>query len=215
MVNKLNLVGQVFGQLTVLKVGKGKRRSTWICKCECGNIKEAVGSSLKRGQTKSCGCLRSIYKTHGLSGTKEHRTWKGIRDRCLNSNHVSYKSYGERGITICNKWRDDFLTFLADVGNAPGPEYSLDRINNNGNYEPGNVRWVEDYSIQLINRRTPKSNTSGVKGVYWDKARSKWIAVIGINKKRIYLGAFSNKQDAIKARKDAEEKYHKPLLNTI
>ena len=89
---------------------------------------------------------------HGLSNSPEYRIWAGMKSRCYNPKHESFRHYGARGIKVCDRWLHDFLAFLQDVGSRPSPNHSLDRIENDGNYEPGNVRWATP-AEQLINRR--------------------------------------------------------------
>ena len=218
MAKKLNLIGQVFGRLTVIEEGAGKtsisgrKRTTWVCQCSCGNTVETQTASLRGGKTKSCGCLaKEIKTTHGKSRTKENKVWRGIKQRCLNPKHKQYPDYGGRGITICDEWKDDFQAFYDCVGKAPYPSASLDRINNDGNYEPGNIRWASK-SIQVINRRIGKDNKSGIKGVCFCNTHKIWKAYISVKSKSINLGHYSNKEDAVKARLVAEEKYHQPVL---
>ncbi len=143
--------GRRYGRLTVLSKGPdgGKYdRSHWLCKCDCGNTKVISQDALRGGGTMSCGCLiRDVVKerstTHGETceysrGSKEYKAWATMKWRCHNRNNTRY---GGRGISVCQRWLDSYVDFLIDVGRAPSPEYSLDRINNNGNYEPGNVEW--------------------------------------------------------------------------
>ena len=109
---------------------------------------------------------------------------------------------------MCERWRDSFENFYADMGPRPSPKHSLDRIDNDGNYEPSNCRWALR-TVQMINQRD-KKNESGTRGVY--RCGKRWEARIGVNKEDIRLGVFNLKEDAIKARKDAEIKYHDPIL---
>ena len=137
--------GERFNRLTVICKSLSSltsRYSIWWCKCDCSKEVEVRGDTLRNGSTKSCGCLRKSTKIkHGLSHTTEYDSWYSLKHRCLNKNDKSYKYYGGRGITICERWTY-FENFLSDIGNKPSPEYSIDRINNNGNYEPGNVKWA-------------------------------------------------------------------------
>lgn len=144
----LNLVGQRFGQLSVLEeAGRSLHFKTlWRCQCDCGNIIVAVGGSLKSGNTKSCGCLkrdvlRVLHRKHGMSQMAEYGIWAGMLKRCRNKNVPYFHRYGGRGISVCDRWLF-FETFLKDVGPRPSPRHMLDRISNDGDYEPGNVRWV-------------------------------------------------------------------------
>lgn len=219
---KNNLTGQVFSRWTVIKEGKGTRSSggqsirTWVCQCDCGVTREVNGNSLTTGKSQSCGCLQKelISKasiTHGQSDTRTYATWRAIKERCLNPNNPRYESYKNRG--ICKEWENSFEQFYKDMGPRPGDDYSIDRIDNDLEYSKDNCRWVKDETgIQQINQGVRKDNTSGTKGVYWYKSTKKWRAEITVNKERINLGTFETKEEAIQARREAEVKYHAPLL---
>ena len=166
---RISMVGKRFGRLVVLRfAGIDKRRNAlWLCRCDCGKETIVQGMHLLSMHTRSCGCLcidrvRKANTKHGgatRSGwSKEYRAWKNMKSRCLDPNSKRYCDYGGRGITICERWLHSFENFLADVRRAPGPEYSIDRINNDGNYEPGNVRWATRKQ-QRQNRRRPKIKT--------------------------------------------------------
>lgn len=159
------LKGQRFGRLVVLEQdGRDKNRNIkWKCRCDCGNIKTVLSGHLVSGRTKSCGCYMNEARiinntTHGMSKTPLYNAWRGMLSRCLLKTSMSYKNYGGRGITVCDEWKDDFQSFYDYVSQLPhfGEKgYSLDRINNNGNYEPGNVKW-STRKEQANNRRTSK-----------------------------------------------------------
>ena len=185
------LIGQRFGRLTVIERAENDKngQARWKCHCDCGNDIVILGCSLLAGRTKSCGCLHreiSAQRTtkHGMANSKLYGTWKGIKRRCLNTNAPNYKHYGGRGITICEEWRNDFQAFYDYVSKLEhfGEEgYTLDRINNDGNYEPNNLRWA-DRATQARNRR---NNTyvkyNGEKMILTDASEKS-----GIGRKTLY-----------------------------
>lgn len=140
------LAGRVVGRLNVLKRAPDKRNKVyWLCQCSCGNLAEVLGTYLNQGYTRSCGCLAGELvginrRTHGMSGSREYSAWLNMRSRCLNPQTPSYKYYGGRGVKIASEF-STFEGFYAAVGQRP-PGMSLDRINVNGDYAPGNVRWA-------------------------------------------------------------------------
>jgi hypothetical protein len=157
-----DLTNQKFGRLTVIeRAGSAGNQSTWKCLCECGNEKIVRSSSLRCGDTKSCGCLHKdtarIFvvarnKTHGGCGTTEYNTWSAMRQRCYNKNNPFYHCYGGRGITVCERWLNSFENFLSDLGKKPSSKHSLDRINVFDAYSPDNCKWSTP-SEQVNNRR--------------------------------------------------------------
>jgi hypothetical protein len=149
---RLRLEGQVFGRLTVTAYAGKLRRgvSIFTCRCECGNATTVRGRGLVSGATRSCGCLarestsvrnRRRLTKHGQSGSLAYRSWASMMARCYKPATVGYRRYGGRGIMVCARWHD-FANFLADMGERPGREYSIDRIDNDENYEPANCRWA-------------------------------------------------------------------------
>lgn len=145
-------VGDVYGRLTVMAIGYRGKNLYAIAACECGKVHGVYSSNLGKS-TNSCGCLaRELSskreRTHGKSRTDVFRIWQGIKQRCLDTNFRDYPKYGGRGITVYGPWVGDFESFEKYIGPRPSPSHSVDRIDNNRGYEPGNVRWATDSEQQ-------------------------------------------------------------------
>jgi hypothetical protein len=181
MGKKLNLTGQVFGRLTVIKeveprvLPSGERITKWLCECSCGGEKEILvyTRDLRNDKTQSCGCLRI---KHGLADHPLYFTWKGMCNRCVNPNSKSYKDYGGRGIKICDRWEKSPQNFLDDMGGKPSGNHTLERLDVNGNYTPENCVWLEK-DKQNRNRRMISTNTSGCTGVNLNTRVNSWSAI--------------------------------------
>lgn len=203
-----NLIGKKYNMFTIIGVSPHKDydgRPMWECRCDCGNIKHYRTNRAKT--TISCGCINSLSISKIFP--KEYSTWKNMKQRCLNKNSKNYERYGGRGITVCERWQKSFNDFLMDMGEKPSKNHSIERINNEGDYEPSNCRWATPEE-QRLNTRKQKNNTSGVVGV--SKKRNKWIARIEHQGKSIYLGSFDCKEEAIKERRKQELKIYGKYL---
>lgn len=215
-----DLTGLRFGRLSVLHRTRSlNKRVLWLCRCDCGVEKEVVGGNLNSGWTKSCGCLTSELHiaritTHGMTGTPLFGVWKGMRRRCNDVGNKSFKNYGGRGIRVCDRW-SDFSNFHADMVDGYEQGLTIERRDNDKDYEPGNCLWVPKKD-QSKNRRlgelwdlksTPTaSNKSGVRGVSWSTRDNKWAAAISINGKQKNLGRFETIEAARAAYLSARSK---------
>lgn len=166
------VIGNKYGKLTPIEViGKNKNGLLlYNCICDCGNIKVVGSRYLTEGKITSCGCARK--KSKGKSNSITYKSWISAKQRCLNPNNHNYKNYGRRGIKMCEKWINSFVAFLEDMGERPSSNHTLDRIDNNGNYEKSNCRWAT--------KREQSNNTRTNR-------------LIKINDKEITVSEFSRK----------------------
>ena len=170
---RLDLRGQQFRSLTAVRyVSTTAGVAMWLCRCACGKEIIASARNLRSGNTGSCGCSANRHgtahpnSTHGMAGlhiAPEYRVWTNMKTRCFNQGNRQFANYGARGITVCDRWRDSFESFLADMGRCP-PGLTLDRINNDGNYEPGNCRWATRQQ-QARNRRSTRLTMAAMSEV--------------------------------------------------
>lgn len=178
--------GEVFGRLTVLSFShRVLRHRYWRCLCKCGKETVTRGSRLHSGKTLSCGCLcreaiAAALTTHGDAAhgrTAEYRTWSSMIRRCECAKDANYAHYGGRGIYVCTRWRQSYSDFLADMGRQPSPQHSIDRINNDGNYEPGNCRWA-------TKREQASNKRNNLKLTYLGRTEnlSKWAEILRISR---------------------------------
>lgn len=192
-----DLTGQRFGKWLVLErtAEKLNNHICWKCKCDCGTEAVRLGYTLTQGTSKSCGChqqkIASERVSHGHASrsgrTVTYTTWKNMRQRCTNSNIPEYKHYGGKGITVCERW-NKYENFLSDMGERPEGRMTIDRIDTNKGYEPGNCRWAT-YKTQA--RNTTRNKFIEYKGEI--KPLSEWCEVLGIsysmvNQRLLYSG---------------------------
>ena len=160
------LIGKKFNRLVVIerKETDKHRHIQWLCLCDCGEYIKTSGQNLKSGNTKSCGCLKkevlknnNHYTKHNMSKTQIYKIWIGMNQRCKNPNDKDFQKYGGRGIKVCERWQGEkgFENFLKDMGPRPSDLHSIDRIDNDGNYEPSNCDWASP-ELQGQNRRVCK-----------------------------------------------------------
>ena len=184
-----------FGRYTVIKRGEdriepsGRHKIMWLCRCDCGVERLIHGDNLRNGRTKSCGCLQKDLQsvkqgTHRESDTPLYAIWRSMKQRCGLKTDKNYNSYGGRGISVCDKWAKSFESFRDwsyDNGYYVGCNLTLDRIDNDGNYQPSNCRWV-DRVVQANNRRSCRLYT------YNDETHniSEWSAIYNIPYKRLH-----------------------------
>jgi len=160
-----NRVGEYYGRWLIVGFShKAKKHNYWIARCACGTDRTVFFSNLLAGKSKSCGCLNYSNPgraAHMMSDTRSYKAWVGMKKRCNNKKGRNYKDYGGRGIKVCDRWLNSFDNFYADMGESP-PNMSLDRIDNNGNYEPSNCRWATQRKQMNNTRRNVRLTYNGI-----------------------------------------------------
>lgn len=195
----LELKGHRFDRLMVVEkdtIRSKDRKVKWFCKCDCGVIVSVTSGNLKSGNTKSCGCLNKEATTsHGLYKHPLYNVWSNMKKRCNNIKNPYYAAYGGRGITVCDRWLESISNFIEDMEEGYQLGLELDRIDNDGNYESSNCRWVTS-AQNSMNTRSRKNSSSKYKGVSWYTKIGKWAAQIEKNSKVHRLGYFTCEKEA-------------------
>lgn len=181
-----NLDGQRFGKLIVLERAKNSKsgKAKWVCLCDCGNKTNVVTCQLTSGKTKSCGCKKMESKnfTHKMSKTRLYYIWLDMRKRCYDPKNKSFLNYGQKGITVCDQWKNDFVSFMNwSYQNGYSKELTIDRIDGNLGYSPENCRWANRI-VQNNNRK----NSVFVEYMGETKTLSEWCRQYGKNYKTVY-----------------------------
>jgi hypothetical protein len=219
MTKRIDMTGNKYGRLIVVGYSgtNNKGKALWECLCDCGNTNIVIGENLRQGVTTSCGCYRKEVEkiasvTHGLTKTNNkvnrlYSIWLDMKKRCHNPQNKEYKNYGGRGITVYGEWATDYVAFHKwAINNGYTDKLTLDRIDVNKGYSPENCKW-STWVEQGRNKRLSPKNTSGVSGVAYKKQRGLYVARIGVNGKRIFIGEYKSFNEAVNARKEAELKY--------
>lgn len=175
-------IGDVIGRLTLIKRLPRKTYTTtrWLCQCSCGTQKDVAQIQLVAGKVRSCGCLRrDVWRakmtTHGMTNDPRYGIWGHIKYRCTNPADSEYHAYGGRGIRVCDRWMNDFQAFVLDMGPRPTPQHSIERIDNDGNYEPSNCRWATRLEQAANKRNTIRLTLNGET-----KRLVEWAAIYGL-----------------------------------
>lgn len=213
-----NLIGQRFGRLTVIELHHREQvfnkrgikkgyKNYWLCKCECGNEKVIVGESLIANKTKSCGCFRNEKLKerrlkHGMSETKLNGIYSSMKRRCYNKNDKNYNDYGNRGITVCDEWKNNSKAFYNwALSNGYQEGLTIDRIDNNGNYEPSNCKWatMKEQSRHRRNSRLVEYNGKA-------QCISAWAEELGVREGLL--------RDRLRANWSIEKAFNTPVKNS-
>ena len=186
-----DLTGKKFGKLEVIGVhDTGSRKTYYVCQCDCGNIKVVRADALISGATKSCGCIKkeqdkanlAANHSHKMSGTRIYETWQDMKRRCYNKQNARYDRYGGRGITVCDEWLNNFQSFYDwAISNGYSDDLTIDRIDNDGNYEPSNCRW-STAKEQCNNRGSNINITIGNA----TKSLMCWCEIFNVDYKKVY-----------------------------
>lgn len=190
MANRIDITGKRFSRWLVTSIGSIKNNKRyWNCICDCGEKREVEAGHLHSGKTRSCGCLQKEINIkrltkHGMCKDSYrsdiHVAWQNMKKRCYRITNKHYKNYGGRGIIVCDRWINSFENFYADMGNKPTNKHTIERINNDGNYEPSNCKWATRQE-QLKNKRIRKDSL-----IHDGKTTSEWAKKLGITTTAAY-----------------------------
>ena len=197
-----DLTGKKFGKLEVIGVhDTGSRKTYYVCQCDCGNVKVVRADSLISGATKSCGCIKkeqdktnlTANQRRKMSGTRIYETWQDMKRRCYNKQNARYDRYGGRGITVCEEWLNDFQSFYDwAINNGYSDDLTIDRIDNDGNYEPSNCRW-STVKEQCNNRSSNINITIGNA----TKSLMSWCEIFNVDYKKVHARYQRNGYESI------------------
>lgn len=208
------MIGERFGKWIIVGVSDKKdKRLTVTCRCECGSISDVAYGRLKRGKSSSCkSCAAKERYSNGNTKHQLYVTYNLMKARCYNKKTKEYKNYGGRGIFVCDRWLSSFSDFVFDMGERPHGT-TLDRIDNDGEYSKENCRWAT-IEQQSRNKRISSKNKSGVIGVHLSNSYSpsRWVASITVSGKKIVIGSFNEKTDAVNARLQYEKSINWRLI---
>lgn len=174
----INMVGERYERLLVTSRADNNKsgRAMWNCLCDCGKTKAIIGVTLRNGRSKSCGCIRSEMNTerltiHGMAQSPEYSVWVAMIQRCTNPNNKEFENYGDRGISVCERWVNSFSNFIKDMGERPTHRHSIERVDNNTGYSPENCAWATMTEQSKNKRTTIFCTINGVKKPLVDWAR--------------------------------------------
>lgn len=211
-------IGVRFNMLT--NIGESHRDNgvyhNWLC--DCGNIKAIPAHHVKNGNTKSCGCYRESiigheFGNHGMANTKEFEVWTSIKNRTKHPHKSTRQWYYDKGIKVSEDWSKSFENFYRDMGGCP-EGFTIDRIDPDGDYCKENCRWAS-LKVQAMNKGLSRNNTSGVKGVSYDKKNGKWVAKLNAKGRKPYLGSYNSFEEAVEVRSKAEIKYMQEITEEM
>ena len=183
-----DMTGLKFERLTIISRAENNKRgrAMWNCLCDCGKTKKIIGVTLRSGRSKSCGCIRSEMNTerltvHGMTHSPENAVWRCMKQRCYNPNNKEFHNYGSRGIKVCDRWLESFNNFIEDMGERPTHKHSIERINNNKGYSPGNCKWATMKEQSRNKRETKFFTIDGIKKPLVD-----WCDTLGMKRSTVY-----------------------------